>query len=361
MMKKKILAMVMAMVIAGAMCGCSDSGGGSGASGAAETDDSINGQNEADENAGESETKLPEPGEISGEGMKLGYVVMDTASIYSDFIDGFKEQCEEINAEPIIIGYNNDPTKFAEACENMMSKGVDGVYTWPSDQANADYAAEFFGAQDIPVASMGIPTENSTYDLVADQRAFGELCAEQASQWIQENFGDKEFKYAVLEYTEAEHVTERTRGIEEKFEELCPQGECIATAEALSMEDGMTATENFLQTAQDLQIVLACSDDAAMGAVEVFRGAGKTGEDYGIWGTGFGSQIGNAIIEGDVYRGSQRFLADVNDSGYTVPQLLVLAVQRTPAQKTCQSGFEVVNSENVEEIMDKLGYEILEQ
>jgi len=78
---------------------------------------------------------------------KIAYVVRDTGSIYSQYIIDFNEACELHNVEPLIISYENDTAKWPDTLENAITMGADAVYTWPDDQAMADFAGQYYKSE----------------------------------------------------------------------------------------------------------------------------------------------------------------------------------------------------------------------
>ena len=78
------------------------------------------------------------------------------------------------------------------------------------------------------------------------------------------------FEWALLEYTSAAHVAERSQAMEDTVTKLCPNGTQAAALEAQTLEEGMSQTENLLQMHPNVQVLICCEDTAAMGAVEVF-------------------------------------------------------------------------------------------
>jgi ABC-type sugar transport system substrate-binding protein len=294
--------------------------------------------------------------------IKLAYIVRDTGSIYSQYIIDFEEGCKRLGVESMILSYEGDSTKFPAACENAVTRGASAVYTWPDDQSMADYGAEYFSNLGIPNVVMGLESEKADACMVADQFAMGQQLAEMAAAWVDEHWGNKKFEWAILEYTKSPHVAQRTKGMREMLTDLCKNGTMAAALEAENLEKGMNQTENLLQLHPNVQLLICCEDTAAMGAVEVFRAAGKTGDNYAIFGAVFGDQVGNAILRGDVYRASIRFQSYRENAakGSDSVSVLYKLLMGEKVAHLQSSGFSPVTPENVRESMAEFGYEIKE-
>jgi ABC-type sugar transport system substrate-binding protein len=293
---------------------------------------------------------------------KLAYIVRDTGSIYSQYITDFEASCRRLGAEPMILSYEGDSTKFPAACENAVTRGANGVYTWPDDQSMADYAADYYKNLGIPHVVMGIITKKADACMVADQYSMGVELAKMANDWVEQHWGSKPFKWGILEYTKSPHVADRTRGMKEKFTALAKSGTLAAAMEAENLEKGMNQTENMLQLYPDIQLLICCEDTAAMGALEVFRSANKTGDNYAIFGACFGDQVGNAIIKGDVYRASIRFpsASESEAAGRDAPTVLMKLLNGEKVDHLQQMGFYPVTPENVRATMTMFGYAVKE-
>ncbi|WP_299965399.1 substrate-binding domain-containing protein [uncultured Oscillibacter sp.] len=334
---KRLLTMLTVFAMAAVLAGCATSAPAAGSQG------------------GSSE-KQDSGSDAAGKTYKIAYVVRDSGSIYSQYITDFNEACEALGVEPVIISYENDTAKWPDALENAVTMGCDAVYSWPDDQAMADYAGSYYKQQGIPHCSMGIDSADADFTLLGDQVAMGNALGEQVAAWVEANLGDEPFEWALLEYTSAEHVAARSQAMEDKVTELCPNGTQVAALEAQTLDEGMNQTENLLQLHPNVQVLVCCEDTAAMGAVEVFRAAGKTGDQYAIFGACFGDQVGNAIIRGDVYRESIAF----DKFGPDVVENLVKLIEGETVEHEVYGGFIPVTAENVREVMEMFDYEVIE-
>lgn len=344
-MRKKLLALLMTISLAAALTACGNSSGQP-ASGSG-----------SDSSGTEQDTAAVEKGsDSSDKKLKFAYVVRDTGSIYSQYITDFEDACQEAGVESVIISYENDTAKWPNALENAITVGADAVYSWPDDQAMADYAAKYYKDKGVPHCLMGIDSEQADCVLVGDQAAMGKALGEQLAAWVEKNLGDEPFEWALLEYTSAAHVAERSQAMEDTVTELCPNGTQAAALEAQTLEEGMSQTENLLQMHPNVQVLICCEDTAAMGAVEVFRAAGKTGDKYAVFGACFGDQVGNAIIKGDVYRESIAF----DKIGPVVIDALTKLCKGETIEHKITGGFIPVTADNVKDVMKMFNYEVIE-
>ncbi|WP_411336694.1 sugar ABC transporter substrate-binding protein [Ruminococcus gauvreauii] len=351
-MRKKLFVFLLTISLAGVLAACGNAGDQS-----ASKADSDSGKTaeEAAVPRQESGNEEEDPGSAEKK-LKFAYVVRDTGSIYSQYITDFEEACEDAGVESVIISYENDTAKWPNALENAITVGADAVYSWPDDQAMADYAAKYYRDKGVPHCLMGIDSQQADCVLVGDQAAMGKALGEQLAAWVEKNLGDEPFEWALLEYTSAAHVAERSQAMEDTVTKLCPNGTQAAALEAQTLEEGMSQTENLLQMHPNVQVLICCEDTAAMGAVEVFRAAGKTGNQYAVFGACFGDQVGNAIIKGDVYRESIAF----DKIGPVVIDALTKLCNGETIEHEIVGGFIPVTEDNVKDVMKMFNYEVLE-
>ena len=252
-------------------------------------------------NTGESDAKKEEDEEYL-----FVLILPETESEAIQYtIDTVGGQIEALGYEVMIGSYQNDASKIASVVENFDVAGVDVALVNPYTEADAESTSQLLEEAGIKNVIVGI--QASVYDvfLTLDQVQYGADLATLACDWIEETYGDERVEVAILTMSQTQNVHERSFGIRDMLKERCPNAEIVAEADASNAEDSIAATENLFTKHPDIKCVICVKDDFSIGAIEAFKGAGKTGDEYAVFGMDFNEQVGNELLKSDsVYRGS---------------------------------------------------------
>lgn len=172
--------------------------------------------------------------------------------------------------------------------------------------------------------------------------------AYQGGEYVAKQIGEGG-KVVVLANIQGEPTSEsRVKGYKEALE----AGGCeiIATQYTDGVSDkAVTAMEGVLQTYPDLQAVVCCADDVALGASRAIQSAGREGILVcGFDGISSGVQ---AVIDGDI---TCTVAQDPYNMGYQCVKSLVDVLAGKELPEFIDTGCKVITSENAQEYLDKL-------
>jgi len=251
----------------------------------------------------------------SGQGeIKIGISVLTMAGqFFIDMVASAQQYADANNIELIINDANNSSETQVAALENFIVAGVQGIIVTAVDtQALAPVVAE---AKKAGIAVVCHTSKVEGYDayIGADEYLLGYTQGLAVGLWIKDHWGTSDpIKAATLNYDLLESVIQRKVGIMEGVKENAPNVEFVADATAADQNEGMAATENFLQANPDLRIVCGVSDGAALGAFEAFKAAQMNDPTkYIIAGVDATAEALNKISEGTIYQ----FTVDQNPAG----------------------------------------------
>lgn len=214
-------------------------------------------------------------------------------------------EIEELGYEVMVGSYQNDASKIASVVENFDVAGVDVALVNPYTEADAESTSKLL--EEVGIKNVIVGLKPSVYDvfLTLDQVQYGADLATLACDWIDETYGDENVEVALLTMSKTQNVHERSFGIRDMLAERCPNAEIVAEADASNAEDSISATENLITKHPGIKVVICVKDDFAIGAIEAFKGAGKVGDEYAVFGMDFNEQVGNELLKADsIYRGS---------------------------------------------------------
>lgn len=181
--------------------------------------------------------------------------------------------------------------------EDAIQQGVQGIILHPIDSNGIMPAIRKCDEAGIPVACIGTPAANETFMRTGvDYTETGETIA----MMVAEKLGGKG-KLIILEGPPgAQNAQERLAGMHKTLEKY-PDIEIVASQTTnFKRTEGMQVTENLLQKYPDVNAILACNDESALGAIQALKSAGLDGKV--IIGSFDGNQDGSAAIKaGEMY------------------------------------------------------------
>lgn len=181
--------------------------------------------------------------------------------------------------------------------EDAIQQGVQGIVLHPIDSNGIMPAIRKCDEAGIPVAVIGTPAANETFMRTGvDYTETGMTI----TKLVAEKLGGKG-KVIILEGPPgAQNAQERLAGMRKELENY-PDIEVVASQTTnFKRTEGLQVTENLLQRFPDVNAILACNDESALGAVQALKAAGLEGKV--VIGSFDGNQDGSAAIkDGNIY------------------------------------------------------------
>ncbi len=328
-MKQKLLAAVLSGVLLTSLVGC-----GSSTSAA------------ASENASSSSASAASTSSASN--MKLGVVLKTTASEYWGYVIAGIRQAEKDmgNVDVVVVGASSD-TSFDEQMniiETMV--GANEVQAMAIAPLQPDMAANALVNAKIPIIAADTNFDGAeTFIGTAHETA-----AYQGGEYVADKIG-KGGKVVVLANVQGEATSEaRVKGYTEALE----KGGCEILTTLYTEGTGDKAVdkmEGALQNYSDIDAVVCCADDVALGAARAIAGANRQEEGIIVCGfDGISSGV-QAVMDGQI---SCTVAQDPYNIGYQCVQSLVDVVNGKKLDAFVDTGCKVITPENAKEYLDKL-------
>ncbi len=215
------------------------------------------------------------PFAAAGETFRIGYANMADTDV---FINKRKEAFQALvkndaNIDVIYTDANNDNNKQLDQIDNFIVQGVDLMLVVPVDYAGVSVGIKKANRAGIPVLCLGIEAEGGesvfigspNYDAGAQQ-------GEYMRQTLPQNA-----KVLYLEgYPGYSHTTERKEGFKEACLDKRPDVTLLASQTGNYERDmGMKVTEDWIQTYQQFDAIVAANDQMALGALQALKTAGR--------------------------------------------------------------------------------------
>lgn len=322
---RRSAAMLLAGLMAVSMSAC-----GGGNSGAADN----SGSSQADSSNGKTH--------------KLSVVLKTTSSEYWSYVIAGIEQAEKDlgNVEVDVRGANSD-TDF-DGQLNMVETIVnaDMCEAIAIAPLQADQIANALTGVKIPVLAIDTNFEQAeTFIGTAHEDA-----AYQGGKYVAEQIG-KGGKVVVLANIQGESTSEaRVAGYRKALEE----GGCeiISTQYTDGVGDkAVTVTDGVLQSFPDIDAIVCCADDVALGASRAIRQTGRDGDGIIVCGfDGISSGV-QAVVDGEI---SCTVAQDPYNMGYQCVKSLLDVVEGEKLDDFIDTGCNVITPDNADEYLAKL-------
>ncbi|MBO6128767.1 MAG: sugar ABC transporter substrate-binding protein [Pseudobutyrivibrio sp.] len=328
-MKKKLLGMALAVIMTMQVfvgCGATK-----------EKSDTTNTSNESQTSEGNSN------GDIV-----IGISVLNlTGQFFIQLVDAAQTECDSIGATLMTNACDSDSANQIDALENFISAGCDAIIVCAVDsEATAPVIAK---AKEQGIAVVCLTSTIDGYDayIGCDEYTLGYTQGVAVGARIAEMYGTEEpVEAATLNYDLMESVIARKEGIIAGVQEKAPNVTFVADATAADQEEGMTATENFLQANPNLKVVCGVSDGAALGAYQAFKAAGLTDSDkYLVAGIDATDEALSLIEEGTIYQVSVS--QNPTQTGKDLVDTAVKVINNEEFEKDSYFDLEAVTVDNV--------------
>lgn len=279
---------------------------------------------------------------------KLSVVLKTTSSEYWSYVIAGIEQAEKDlgNVEVDVRGANSD-TDF-DGQLNMVETIVnaDMCEAIAIAPLQADQIANALTGVKIPVLAIDTNFEQAeTFIGTAHEDA-----AYQGGKYVAEQIG-KGGKVVVLANIQGESTSEaRVAGYRKALEE----GGCeiISTQYTDGVGDkAVTVTDGVLQSFPDIDAIVCCADDVALGASRAIRQTGRDGDGIIVCGfDGISSGV-QAVVDGEI---SCTVAQDPYNMGYQCVKSLLDVVEGEKLDDFIDTGCNVITPDNAEEYLAKL-------
>lgn len=285
---------------------------------------------------------------VSGDKHQVCVVLKTTSSEYWSYVIAGIEQAEKDlgNVEVDVRGGTSD-TDFdgqMNIVETAINAGTcEAIAIAP---LQADTIANVLTNAQIPVLAIDTNFDQaSTFIGTAHENA-----AYQGGQYVAELLGEGA-KVAILANIQGESTSEaRVAGYTKAMEE----GGCeIVTLQYTNgvADQAVTVMDGVLQSYPDVDAVLCCADDVALGASRSIEQAGR--QDDGIIVCGFdGISSGvQAVVDGTI---SCTVAQDPYNMGYQCVVSLMDVIEGKELDEFIDTGCNVITPDNAQEYLDKL-------
>lgn len=252
-------------------------------------------------------------GSAEADDVTLGYIPASLEYPYNvASARGFEEEGKKLGAKVVVVDPRGSVEKQANAVEDMLSQGVQGIAVLPLDGIVAQAWVDNVTDRGIPFVSLatqiGDPTKVAWADVYPkltalvgmDNIAAGERAGELAATFLSR---DRTAKIAIVEGAAGyPQVWQRSQGFKTGLDKAGVKYEIVASQPTeWTPETGEAVCQNVLSAHPDLDLIFSQADDMALGCA---RAIDAVGSEVKLVATGGGSKLGMAAIEAGELDGS---------------------------------------------------------
>lgn len=234
----------------------------------------------------------------------IGVTVMDQAnSFWTQYLEPMEAWGVENNVEILYNdGQGSAETQIA-AVENWINMGVDAIVINPMDTVALSTVSQMAADAGIVVVASFYAVDGYDAWLSADQYQMGYTVGKAVGEWVTKTYGDVEVQWASTNADTISSIIPRREGMEAAMAEFAPGSVLVGTGSGMTAEEGMEIAESLLQAYPDLKVFIGTNDSSALGALEAFKAAGKTGDGFCIAGVDASDDaISEMVKEGTIFR-----------------------------------------------------------
>lgn len=331
-MKKRVLAGVMAMVMAAALTAC-----GKTATDTQTTDQPV------------------QESEATGEGgLKIGLAIQTLGNqVWAQQMDAIQKAAKEDGNEATVVECNENANTQISQIENFITSGCDLIIVNPVDPDAIEDVCGKAREAGIKVIAWDEEMENTDINWVIENYELGAVIGEQAANFINEKFADGACKVAVLGYPQTPILLERENGILDKLAELAPNAEVVANQPAINPTEGLDAMETILQANPDVNVVCCIGGGGAAGANEALKGhyGSEVPDNVGIFSTDLTDETIASIQNGEFNRMCVAITGNAYVCGEEIYDLAVRFAGGEEMEHNVYRELIPVTAENLEEMI----------
>ena len=316
--RRRIFALILALVVVLSLAACSNDSGSSSEDDAAASE---NLDNSKSSDAAATETRLYryEYGTVDvnkNQPVRICYITnsladspyaIDTTNRWIDMVAQ-----ENPGNEIYVTDGKGDPSVQISLLETAIQDDYDVVVIDPIEgETMSPYIKD---AMSKGIKVLAITKVPETYDAfcTSDQYECGYLEGQLAAEYALEHFEDGVCQVGITNLPSMQLHNEREQGIKDAIAEFNPNMEIVATATGgEGPEQGLQAAENMLQAHPELDMFICTNDEGAVGVIEAVKGASEVRDDFAVFGVGGVEQILSELQKDSTYfKGTVTFMPE---------------------------------------------------
>lgn len=201
---------------------------------------------------------------------------------YKDIVRGMNIACKDLDIKCVVVDAKGSEYKQAQDIEKMLQENYNAIISVP---INSELIAPLYKQAQTKGIVTGslvdiVPHSDLEYELL--DYDYGYSIGEQAAQWASKHLKCNA-TVVVLSQDNIEASIIRGDGIIDALYDKCPNLDIVTRALSATPQQGQTVIANLLKSYPDLNMVVASTDAAGIGAYQAMVQAHATGADRAVF------------------------------------------------------------------------------
>lgn len=194
--------------------------------------------------------------------------------------EGAEQEANLYGYDLVVTDAQNDLNKQTSDIQDLITRGVDVLLINPVDSAGIVPAVRQANDAGIPVFAIDRAIDTSSdVQVVAQIASDNEFGGRLQARYLAEQLGDSGNVIYLAGIPGTSAARDREAGFTDELSQIAPDITVVANQPAgFDRGEGLTVTQNILQTRSNIDAVVAANDSMALGAVQALEQANVTRE-----------------------------------------------------------------------------------
>lgn len=284
------------------------------------------------------------------ETIRIGITKADLANpVWAELVQEAVAYSADRGIQITYLDAANNPASQVGHIENFVQSGMDAIIVTAVESTAIRDAVARARAEGVVIVAYTQVLDEFDAQFLVDAFNTGFANGRRAGQWVTETFGsEEEVLWALMDLPIFPEIIERANGIIAGVEQYAPNARLVATASALTAEEGMRNIEIFFQANPDIRMIATIGGGGAVGGNEGLRAVGFSDfEQVGLFGIDATQQEIQNILASGPQRASVS-LGGGRTHGRTLIDLAYDQLVNNPGQVTEYMPITVIDESNAQ-------------
>lgn len=241
---------------------------------------------------------------------KIGFSLYNVVNpVWAEIAESMIAHGTELGHEVTYVDCGKDAQKQISQIENFMTSGYDAIIILPIDPVSVEEVVVEAKEAGIRVLSYSSDFVGAEMNLALDPVLSGETLVKMAKPYLDEKYPDGKFDWVFMDLPSIPLGVLEGDAVREAMAREFPNATLLTCMEVLDIEQGLSVTENLMQTYPDCRVFMGISGGVGVGGTEAIKQNVPEAEweDYLLFAVDATEQELNYIEEGTILDGSMGF------------------------------------------------------
>jgi len=222
---------------------------------------------------------------------------------YQTLQKGMKARAQQLGIQLEVADANLDMARQVSMAEDLIAKGVDVLIISPVQQEGAEAIVKKAKAEGVPLVIEASPVKGMTTIVAVCDYDVGFKGGVETGKYVKSRLGGKA-RILAVDLPMLRPCILRVDGFIDGIQTIIPDAEVVHRIDGQGLKDkALQVATDALTKDSDINVIVGCNDDSALGALQAYRSAGLNEKKLVVCGTGSeGLAFIKAMKEGGPYK-----------------------------------------------------------